>query len=282
MFFAAAAIAASAASGCAGSQAGGGAPAAATESAQSQGGLPPAPPSTPSTPVHGYRIVKVYPHDPRAFTQGLVFRDGVFYESTGQVGQSSFRKVEPSTGRILQQVSVAPPHFAEGLAEAGGRFVQLTWQGGVAFVYDRKTLARVTTFEYSGEGWGLAHDGTRFILSDGSPALRFLDTNTFQEIGRVTVRDAGRPVEDLNELEFVRGEILANVWHSNRVARIDPSTGDVRGWIDLAGLLRPGEVTDPEAVLNGIAWDEAADRLFVTGKLWPKVFEIRIDPATGR
>jgi glutaminyl-peptide cyclotransferase len=191
------------------------------------------------------------------------------------------RKVKLETGEVLERHRLDDRYFAEGLAVWRDQLVQLTWQNGLGFVYDRATFKSVRTFKYTGEGWGLTDDGRALILSDGSPTLKWFDPATFQETGRITVRDAGTPVQQLNELEFVKGEILANVWHANRIARVDPATGEVKGWIDLTGLLRAGEVADSEAVLNGIAYDEAGDRLFVTGKLWPKLFEIRLVPKSG-
>ena len=225
----------------------------------------------------GYRIVNTYPHDANAFTQGLVVVDGVMYESTGQLGRSSLRRVDIATGKVLQKLDVDARHFAEGLAAWQNSLYQLTWQSGVVFVYDRATFKQTRTFPLSGEGWGLAQDGTRLILSDGSPVLRFFDPATFKQTGSITVRDGGKPVFQVNELEFVNGEIFANIWHSDRIARINPATGAVTGWIDMAGLLKPGDVRDGEAVLNGIAYDEKNDRLFVTGKLWPKIFEIKLE-----
>jgi glutamine cyclotransferase len=227
-------------------------------------------------PTRGYRVVASYPHDARAFTQGLIYRDGFLYESTGQYGQSTLRKVRVETGEVVQQHRLAPELFAEGLTEWQGRLIQLTWQSGLGFVYERESFKTLSTFRYGGEGWGLAHDGKRLILSDGSDVLRFLNPTTFAEIGRVRVRDGGRPIVNLNELEFVRSEIWANVWHDNRVARIDPASGLVTGWIDFAGLLPRTLKLDPEAVLNGIAFDVARNRLFVTGKLWPRVFEVAV------
>jgi glutamine cyclotransferase len=224
----------------------------------------------------GYDIVRVYPHDPDAFTQGLVVVDGRLFESAGRYGQSNLREVDLETGRVLRRQELEAKYFAEGLTVWRDALVQLTWTAGTAFVYDRDSFKLLRTRPYPGEGWGLTHDGRRLILSDGSPELRFLDPETFEETGRVTVRDGGQPIAKLNELEYVRGEILANVWETDRIARINPSSGDVTGWIDLSGLLAPGEVTSYEAVLNGIAYDAARDRLFVTGKLWPKLFEIRL------
>jgi len=223
-----------------------------------------------------YEIVNVYPHDPTAFTQGLVIIDGRLFESAGRYGQSNLREVDLESGRVLRRHDVEAKYFAEGLTAWRETLVQLTWTAGAAFVYDRASFKLLRTHQYRGEGWGLTHDGRRLILSDGSPDLRFLDPETFEETGRVTVRDNGSPLEEINELEYVRGEILANVWETDRIARINPASGDVIGWIDLSGLLAAGEVTSHEAVLNGIAYDAARDRLFVTGKLWPKLFEIRV------
>jgi glutaminyl-peptide cyclotransferase len=228
-----------------------------------------------ATPVDSYRVVNVYPHDQDAYTQGLIFHDGFLYESTGLHGRSSLRKVRLETGEVVQRRAGLAAHFAEGLAEWKGRLVQLTWQSNVALVYDVLTLAPLQEFSYRGEGWGLTHDQRRFILSDGTDQLRFFDPDTFREVGRVAVTDRGMSVRDLNELEFVRGEVYANVWHTDRIARISPETGRVVGWIDLGGLM-PGYRLDPEAVLNGIAYDAGRNRLFVTGKLWPRLFEIQV------
>lgn len=226
--------------------------------------------------MYGYEVVNAFPHDPAAFTQGLVFHDGALLESTGIEGQSTLRRVELQTGKVLQKVNVQPYFFAEGLTLFDGKLYQLTWKGAKGFIYDPQTFKKTGEFTYEGEGWGLTHDGESLILSDGSDQLRFIDPNTYQVRRTINVSDRGRPVEELNELEYVKGEIYANVWHQNRVARVDPKSGRVVGWIDLTGLLRPGETSDPEAVLNGIAYDERGDRLFVTGKLWPKLFEVRL------
>lgn len=234
--------------------------------------------SAPQTiPIYGYRVVNTYPHDPTAFTQGLIYRDGILYESTGLNGQSTLRKVRLETGEVLQRRTVDARYFAEGLTDWGGQLLQLTWQANLGFVYDLGTFERVRTFDYAGEGWGLAHDDARLILSDGTDTLRFLDPATFREIGRVAIRAAGRPVTELNELEVVRSEVFANIWQSDRIARIAPDTGMVTGWIDLAGLMPATERLDVDAVLNGIAYDRQGDRLFVTGKLWPKLFEIAVE-----
>jgi glutamine cyclotransferase len=229
-----------------------------------------------ATPVDTYRVVNAYPHDPAAYTQGLIYRDGFLYESTGLRGSSSLRKVKLESGEVVQQRRIDQAHFAEGLADWKDQLVQLTWQSNVAFVYDRASFAPRRTLSYAGEGWGLTHDGRRFILSDGTDRLRFLDPETFREVGRIAVTDGGRPIRDLNELEYIRGEVYANVWHTDRIARISPQTGRVTRWIDLRGLMIAGYRLDPEAVLNGIAHDAAGDRLFVTGKLWPRLFEIQI------
>jgi glutamine cyclotransferase len=234
-----------------------------------------------SIPLYGYTLVKTYPHDRDAFTQGLQYLDGVLYEGTGLRGRSSIRRVDLETGKVLQRHDIPAQYFGEGITVWKAELFQLTWQSGVAFVYDRETFAPRRTFRYTGEGWGLTHDGTGLIMSDGTDALRFLDPATFAERRRVTVTAAGQPVRDLNELEFVKGEILANVWQTDTIARIEPKTGRVTGWIDLTGLLTPRERATTD-VLNGIAYDAAGDRLFVTGKLWPKLFEIRIVPGAGR
>ena len=237
-----------------------------------------------TAPVARVETVRVYPHDPTAFTQGLVFHDGVLYESTGRYNESTLRRVELQTGKVLQKVDVPPQHFAEGLALLGGKLYQLTWQDKVGFVYDLATLQQSGTFGYAGEGWGLTTDGTSLIMSDGSNQLRFLDPQTYQVTRTVDVRDGDEFIQQINELEWVRGEIWANVWHSDRIARINPQTGQVVGWLDLADLYPEAQRTDGEAVLNGIAYDPQGDRLFVTGKLWPALYEIRVPGriASGR
>jgi glutamine cyclotransferase len=232
--------------------------------------------SRAAVPVYGYEIVNTFPHDPDAFTQGLIFQDGALVESTGLERHSTLRRVELETGKVLQRVEVPRDFFAEGMTLFDGKIYQLTWKGEKGFVYDPKTFDKTGEFKYTGEGWGLTHDSDSLILSDGSDQIRFIDPNTNQVKRTINVTDAGRPIEEINELEYVHGEIYANVWHDNRIARIDSHDGHVTGWIDLAGLLKPGDVTDEEAVLNGIAYDEQGDRLFVTGKLWPKLFEIKL------
>ncbi len=230
-----------------------------------------------SAPVSSYVVVRSYPHDPQAFTQGLVYLDGVLYEGTGLNGRSGIRKVKLENGEVVQIQKLDAQYFGEGIAVVGDEIIQLTWQGGIGFVYDRQTFSRKRSFTYTGEGWGLTYDGKRVIMSDGTATLRFLDPRTLKETGRLPVKEAGRPVPQLNELEFVKGEIYANVWQSDRIARINPTTGEVTGWIELRGLLDPKEATGVD-VLNGIAYDAAGERLFVTGKLWPKLFEIKLRP----
>jgi glutamine cyclotransferase len=228
-------------------------------------------------PEQGYRVVKVYPHDRSAFTQGLEYRDGFLYEGTGLEGRSSLRKVKLETGEVVQSTPVSPAYFGEGITVINKLIVQLTWQNQTGFVYQQGDFARVKSFKYAGEGWGLTNDGRQIFMSDGTAQIRVWDPATLQEKRRITVTDGGRPVRFLNELEFVRGEIYANVWQTEKVARISPADGRVLGWIDLSGLLSIMEQNGVD-VLNGIAYDARGDRLFVTGKLWPKVFEIRVTP----
>jgi len=230
-----------------------------------------------AAPVSTYKIVKTYPHDRQAFTQGLQYVNGVLYEGTGQNGQSGIRKVNLETGEVLQRQPLDARYFGEGITVWGDTLLQLTWQSEIGFVYDLKTFKQTKSFSYQGEGWGLTHDGTRLIMSDGSSALRFLDPKTLKETGRVTVRDGATPVDRLNELEVVKGEVFANVWTTKRIVRIAPKTGQVTGWLDLDGILDPRDAGGAD-VLNGIAYDATGDRLFVTGKWWPKLFEIKIVP----
>jgi glutaminyl-peptide cyclotransferase len=227
---------------------------------------------------HPYRIVNIFPHDPQAFTQGLLFDRGFLYESTGLNGRSTLRKVEIETGKVLQSISLPSRFFGEGLTLFGGRLIQLTWRSGTAFVYDLEDFGKIREFAYEGEGWGLTSDGSALVMSDGSARLRFLDPETFSEIRQIEVRDQGNPVPFLNELEMIQGEIFANIWQKDVVARIAPATGQVLGWIDLSDLrnaLGPVRGVD---VLNGIAYDREHNRIFVTGKLWPKLFELELAP----
>lgn len=229
--------------------------------------------------VEGYKVIRVYPHDPRAFTQGLLYVDGHLYEGTGLNGRSSIRMVELSTGRVLQKYDLPGEYFGEGLTDWGSTLIQLTWQSHKAFVYDRFTFSLLRTFTYEGEGWGLTHDQKQLIMSDGTSYLRFLDPESFRVVRRIhVVGKNGQGIEDLNELEYVHGEIYANIWHSDRIVRIAPKTGKVLGWIDLTGLMDKQQLPNGDAVLNGIAYDAKGDRLFVTGKLWPKLFQIKASP----
>ena len=232
------------------------------------------------TPEYGYQIVHTYPHDRSAYTQGLFYLDGFLYEGTGIEEQSSIRKVRFETGEVLQRRNIPGQYFGEGIINWKDRLIELTWRTEVGFIYDLAGFTPRGEFKYPGEGWGLTVDGKRIIMSDGSAQLLFWDPETLRETGRITVTDQGEPVQSLNELEWVKGEIYANVYQTDRIARIDPKTGKVVGWIDLTGLLTPADrIADgPEEtdVLNGIAYDAAHDRLFVTGKRWPKLFEIRL------
>lgn len=233
-----------------------------------------------AAPVHGFSVVATFPHDPAAFTQGLVYADGEFYESTGLNGESSLRRVEIATGKVLQRMDVPSQYFAEGLALVGGELLQLTWQSQIGFVYDRKTFRKTRTFSYKTEGWGLAYDGTsRLVMSDGSDTLTFLDPRTRAVTRTVRVSDAGVPVSNLNELEWIAGEIWANVWTTDRIARISPTTGEVTSWVNLDALWPRSQRRPPADVMNGIAYDPAARRIFVTGKKWPRVYQIRVNAA---
>lgn len=227
-------------------------------------------------PTFGFEVVKAHPHDKTAFTQGLVYDNGQFYESTGNYGESTLRRVELATGKVLDSVALHRDFFAEGLALIGDELVQLTWEHGLAFVCDKKTLREKRRLRYQGQGWGLTFDGTHAILSNGTATLQFLDPKTFRVVRQVTVKMGETPLEQLNELEYIDGEVWANVWHEDGLARIDPKSGQVSGWVDLAKLWPMKERPDFEDCLNGIAYDTAGKRLFVTGKHWPKLYEIRV------
>jgi len=228
-----------------------------------------------ATPVYGYEVVRTYPHDPNAFTEGLFLRDGFLYESTGLQGASSIRKIVLETGSVENERQISSQYFGEGIVDWKDKLIELTWKDQIGFVYGIDDFETRGEFAYQGEGWALTRDDKRLIMSDGTSRLRFIDPETLKETGGVTVTDEGRPVDQLNELEWVKGEILANIWQTDRIARIDPATGKVKGWIDLTGLLPPEERARAD-VLNGIAYDAKADKLIVTGKLWPRLYEIRL------
>ena len=246
---------------------------------------PPDDPDPPEAPqvlppgfdLYTYEVVATYPHDPGAFTQGLVLDDGVLYEGTGIRGRSELRRVDLESGTVLQRTELDDALFGEGITVVEDRIVQLTWTSRTGFVYDRESIARTRTFRYPGEGWGITHDGTQLIMSDGTSTLYLLDLDTFERRESVAVSDDGEPVNDLNELEYIQGKVFANVWQTDRIAVIELLTGDVEAWIDLSGLLPP-EDRPGANVLNGIAWDPSTGHLLVTGKLWPTLFEIRLVP----
>lgn len=235
----------------------------------------PTPTPEPPAPSYTYKVLHTYPHDKNAFTQGLLVDNGVFYESTGLKGKSSLRKVEIQTGKVLEKKDVPSQYFAEGLAELNDKLYQLTWQSNIGFVYDQGTFNKTGEFKYNTEGWGLTTDGTDLILSDGTDKIRFLDPKTFAVKRTISVVGGGAPLDQLNELEYIDGEIYANVWKTNSIVRIDPATGKVVGWIDMGGILPAADSAGAD-VLNGIAYDKEKKRLFVTGKLWPKLFEIEL------
>jgi len=230
------------------------------------------------TPEYTFRIIHTFPHDSTAFTQGLAWRDGFLYEGTGLKGASSLRKVRLETGEVVRRLDLAPDLFGEGITFYKNEIVQLTWLSEKGFVYAADDFRLLRQFSYQGEGWGLAANdrSNEIFMSDGTAEIRVLDGGTLTEKRRFTVRDGAKPIDQLNELEYVEGEIFANVWQSDRIARISPQTGQVLGWIDLTGLLGPMYRREGGAVLNGIAYDPIHKRLFVTGKLWPTVFEIRL------
>jgi glutamine cyclotransferase len=238
---------------------------------------PPEPTASADVVFYTYAVLGEYPHDSTAFTQGLVIDNGVLYEGTGLHGKSSLRRVVIETGDVTQIATLPEAYFGEGITVFDDRIIQLTWRSNIAFVYDRDSFELIDEFTYDTEGWGLTHDGDALIMSDGTSLLYFLDPKTYEEIRTVDVRDAGVPVTELNELEYIDGEVYANVWKTNRIARIDPQTGKVIGWVDLSGLLS-AELQQGADVLNGIAYDHEDGRLFVTGKLWPRLFEITVIP----
>lgn len=234
------------------------------------------------TPVYDYRIIAKYPHLTSSYTEGFFYKDGLFFEGTGLEGHSQVLVLQPSTGKPVQHADIPSQYFGEGIVDVGPNLLEWTWQTHIGFVIDRASMRPVSTFQYTGEGWGMTRTKTELITSDGSSTLRFRDPATFAETRSMVVTDGGTPVTELNELEYVKGEIYANVWHSDRIARISPLDGHVTGWIDCTGLLPASERPNPEAVLNGIAYDAQHERLFVTGKQWPWVFQIKLVPKPTR
>jgi glutamine cyclotransferase len=229
-----------------------------------------------AAPVSGYRVVAEFPHSVDSYTEGLLYLNGLFYEGTGLKGHSAVLAIEPETGKVVQQRELPAQYFGEGIVDWGPNIYQWTWQSHICFVYDRFSLRPVRQFSYSGEGWGMTHTPREIVTSDGTATLRFRDPKTFQETHHIVVKDGNGTIDQLNELEYIKGEIYANIWHSDRIARISPRDGHVIGWIDFTGLLPESRRANAESVLNGIAYDAQHDRLFVTGKQWPTVFEIKI------
>jgi glutamine cyclotransferase len=233
-----------------------------------------------AAPVSGYKVVAKYPHSTESYTEGFFYLDGLFWESTGLNGHSAVMAIEPATGKVVQRLDVPAQYFGEGIVNWGANVYEWTWQSHAGFVYDRFSLRLVRQFSYTGEGWGMTRTDREIITSDGSATLRFRDPATFAETRHIVVKDGAETIDQLNELEYVKGEIYANVWHSDRIARISPRDGRVLGWIDLTGLLPEDQKVNAESVLNGIAYDAQHDRLFVTGKQWPAVFEVKLMPRT--
>jgi glutamine cyclotransferase len=233
---------------------------------------------TPSTVVNfGYEIIKVYPHDTGAFTEGLAFDAiGKLYEGTGLKGKSSLRQVDLTTGKVLRQYDLPAEYFGEGIAVYQEKIIQLTWQSHIGFVYNKGEFALLGDFSYNSEGWGLTYDGTHLIMSDGTANLYFLNPETFKVMNTVAVNDDGAPVNNINELEYINGQVYANIWKTDKIAIIDPATGRITGWVDLSGLLASQGYTGKVDVLNGIAYDAGTQRLFITGKYWPYIFEIKL------
>jgi len=231
-----------------------------------------------AAPVDGYKVIAKYPHSTGSYTEGFFYLNGLFYEGTGMKGRSALMAIDPATGKVRQRVDLPAQYFGEGIVDWGPNLYEWTWQSHVCFVYDRFSLRLVKQFSYTGEGWGMTRTAKEIITSDGTATLRFRDPETFREKRHIVVKDEGKPVEQLNELEFIKGEIYANVWHSERIARISPKDGHVIAWVDLMGILPESEKVDSESVLNGIAYDAVHDRIFVTGKQWPVAFEIKVVP----
>jgi glutamine cyclotransferase len=235
-----------------------------------------------AAPIYSYKVIARYPHSTDSYTQGFFYLNGMFYEGTGKTGRSAVLVIEPKTGRIVQRRDLAPEYFGEGIVDWGPNIYEWTWTANVCFVYDRASLRPVKQFTYSGEGWGMTRTAKELITSDGTATLRFRDPNTFKETHHIVVKEGNIRVDRLNELEFIRGEIYANIWHSDMIVRISPQDGHVIAWIDLTGLLPSNQKADAESVLNGIAYDAEHDRIFVTGKQWPAVFEIKVVPRSAK
>lgn len=235
-------------------------------------------PAATEPPTDTFQTLNHWPHDPSAYTEGLIYADGAFFESTGLNGMSSLRKVDAETGQVLESLSLDPAYFGEGLTLFNGKLIQLTWQSHIGFVYDRDCFCLERTFAYDGEGWGLTHDDRSLIMSDGTQNIRFLDPETFAVVRTISVTDHGFPLTNINELEYINGEIYANIWLTNWIVRIDPASGAILGWIDLTGLLPDADRSPSVNELNGIAYDDATNRLFVTGKNWPELFQIALAP----
>jgi glutamine cyclotransferase len=235
-------------------------------------------PAFAATPVDTYKVVAKFPHSTSSYTEGFFYLDGLFYEGTGMKGRSALLAIDPATGQVRQRHDLSAQYFGEGIVDVGPDIYEWTWESHIGFVLDRFSFQPIRQFTYTGEGWGMTRTATELITSDGTATLRFRDPKTFRELRHITVTDAGQPVQLLNELEYIHGEIYANVWHTNRIARISPATGRVLRWLDLTGLLPTSEMVDAESVLNGIAYDPKGDRLFVTGKQWPAIFQIKIIP----
>ncbi len=233
--------------------------------------------ASPKTiPIYSYKIIQSYPHDPQAFTQGLVFEDGFLYEGTGLYQFSSLRKVDLETGNVLQIRENPDQFFGEGITIFGNKIIQLTWQSKIGFVYDKNTFNLLQEFHYPYEGWGITHDGKHLLISDGTSTVHFLDPDTFKEIGKIEVYENNTPVTRINELEYIKGKIYANIWQTDLIAIINPLNGSITGWVDLRGILSDRDFIERIDVLNGIAYDEIGERLFITGKFWPHIFEIEL------
>jgi len=232
-----------------------------------------------AAPVSGYKVVATYPHSTANYTEGFFYLDGLFYEGTGLERHSTVQAIEPATGKAVQQLELPPQYFGEGIVDWGPNLYEWTWKSHVCFVYDRFSLRPVKQFTYTGEGWGMTRTAKQIITSDGTATLRFRDPGTFAEVRSILVKDGSQVIDQLNELEYIKGEIYANVWHQDRIARISPRDGRVMGWINLSGILPEDQKVNAESVLNGIAYDAQHDRLFVTGKQWPTIFEIKLVPS---